>query len=127
MKYLFLLLGVLFSSCGVSIKTNFQEKKDKLSIENKVVFLDVHHKVPEGAKKIGEGKFGDTGLSVDCEFNSNLIKARKIARENGANIIKIIKVNNPDLLSSCYRMKIEFYFYEGNVQDLPQYQLRVIN
>lgn len=68
-------------------------------------------------------KFGDTGFSTDCSFNSNLKKAQKIARENGANIVKIIESKKPDLWSTCYRMKIDFYQYKGDVTILEQYQL----
>ena len=34
-----------------------------LTIEDKVAFLDLHHAVPEGAKKIGNAHFQDSGFS----------------------------------------------------------------
>ena len=123
--FIFILFSTILVSCGASIKSNFQTQNKALSIDDKVAFLDVHHKVPENAKKLGEGKFGDTGFSTDCDFNSNLVQARKIARQNGANIVKVVEKKTPDLWSSCYRMKIEFYFYDGNVTELPQYQLQI--
>lgn len=126
MKQLIFIFSTIFLvSCGASIKSNFQTQNKALTIEDKVAFLDVHHKVPETAKKLGDGKFGDTGFSTDCNFNSNLVQARKLARQNGANIVKVIEKKTPDLWSSCYRMKVEFYFYDGNVSELPQYQLQV--
>ena len=126
MRKLFIgILSFLLFSCGASIKSNFTEQLKPLTIENKVAFLDMEHKVPENAKKNGEAKFGDSGFSTDCDFNTNLISARKLARANGANIVKVIKKSTPDLWSSCYRMTVEFYYYEGDVTKLSQYQLQI--
>ena len=116
---------LLLVSCGASIQSNFTEQLKPLTIENKVAFLDLENKLPENAKKIGEAKFGDSGFSTNCDFNTNLISARKIARENGANIVKVIKKSTPDLWSSCYRITVEFYYYEGDVTKLSQYQLHI--
>lgn len=126
MKRLFIaILPFLLISCGASIKSTFTSQNKALTIEDKVAFLDIQNNVPENAKKIGESKFGDSGFSTDCGFNTNLISARKLARANGANIVKVIKKTTPDLWSSCYRMTVEFYFYEGDVAKLPQYQLQI--
>lgn len=126
MKKLFILTStILMISCGANIKSNFNEKLKPLTIEDKVAFLDLQNPVPEGAKKIGDAKFGDSGFSTDCDFNTNLISARKIARENGANIVKVIKKSTPDLWSSCYRITVEFYFYTGDVNKLSQYQIQI--
>lgn len=113
-------------SCSASIKSNFNEQLKPLTIEDKVAFLDLQNPVPEGAKKIGNAKFGDTGFSTDCDFNTNLISARKLARANGANIVKVIEKKEPNIFgSSCYRIKVDFYYYNGDVSKLPQYQLQI--
>lgn len=126
MKKILLSISILLLvSCGASIQSNFTEQLKPLTIENKVAFLDLENKLPENAKKIGEAKFGDSGFSTNCDFNTNLISARKIARENGANIVKVIKKSTPDLWSSCYRITVEFYYYEGDVTKLSQYQLQI--
>ena len=124
-KYFIISISSLLLSCGASIKSNFTEKLNPLTIENKVAFLDIENNVPEGAKKIGSAKFGDSGFSTDCGFNTNLISARKLARENGANIVKVINKSTPDLWSSCYRITVEFYYYSGDVTKLSQYQLQI--
>ena len=125
-KLLFGVTTFLLVSCGANIKSSFTEQLKPLTIENKVAFLDIENKVPENAKKIGNAKFGDTGFSTDCDFNRNLISARKLARENGANIVKVIEKKEPSIFgSSCYRIKVDFYFYEGDVTKLSQYQLQI--
>lgn len=126
MKHFILSLStLLLFSCAATVKTSITSKEEALTSNDKVAFLDINHKVPENARKVGEAKFGDSGFSTDCDFNSNLIKARQIARENGANIVKVTENKTPDLWSSCYRMKVDFYKYDGDVKSLPQYQLQI--
>ena len=126
MKKIFIaILPFLLISCGANIKSSFTNQKKALTIEDKVAFLDIQNIVPENAKKIGEAKFGDSGFSTNCDFNTNLISSRKLARANGANIVKVVKKSTPDLWSSCYRIDVEFYSYEGDVTKLPQYQLQI--
>ena len=69
-------------------------------------------------------RFSDSGFSTDCDFYYNLSKARKRAREIGANIIKITQSKSPDIISSCHRMKLEFYKFEGDVSNIRQIQLQ---
>jgi hypothetical protein len=125
-KSFIIVVTLLLISCGANIKSNFNEQLKPLTIEDKVAFLDLHNQVPEGAKKIGNAKFGDTGFSTDCDFNTNLISSRKLARANGANIVKVTEKKEPSILgSSCYRIKVDFYYYNGDVTQLPQYQLKI--
>lgn len=116
---------LILTSCASTIKTNISNKETALTTNDKVAFLDLNHNIPETAKKIGNAKFGDSGFSTDCDFNSNLIKARQIARENGANIVKVTESKKPNLWSTCYRIKVDFYKYEGDVTSLQQYQLQI--
>lgn len=126
MKRLFIaILPFLLIGCSASIKSSFTSQKKPLTLEDKVAFLDIQNKVPEHSQKLGEAKYGDSGFSTSCDFNTNLISARKLARANGANIVKVIKKTGLDLWSSCYRITVEFYFYEGDVTQLPQYQLQI--
>jgi hypothetical protein len=126
MKRLFIvMLPFLLFGCSASVSSSFTNQNKPLTMEDKVAFLDLSHKVPEGAIKLGEAKYGDSGFSTSCDFNSILINARKLARANGANIVKVVQKSTPDLWSSCYRITVDFYFYEGNVSKLPQYQLQI--
>ena len=124
-KLLIVILPSLLISCGANIKSNFTEKLKPLTIENKVAFLDLENKLPENVKKIGEAKYGDRGFSTNCGFDTNLINARKLARENGANIVKVVKKVTPDLWSSCCRITVEFYYYEDDVTKLSQYKIQI--
>lgn len=121
----FIVLSVLLASCSSKISSNIISQNKSLTIEDKVAFLDIQHLVPENVKKIGDARYQDTGFSTNCDLYTNLVSARKLARQNGANIVKVIEKKTPDLWSSCYRIKVEFYYYEGDVTKLKQYQLQI--
>ncbi|WP_339836940.1 hypothetical protein [uncultured Flavobacterium sp.] len=87
---IFFLIAITFLiiSCGSHVKSNFNEQLKPLTIEDKVAFLDLKNPVPENSEKIGSARFGDSGFSTDCDFNTNLISARKLARANGLILLK---------------------------------------
>ncbi|REG87896.1 hypothetical protein [Winogradskyella sediminis] len=124
-KMLFLITVIGFTSCSPKISSNFINPQPKLSIEQKVALLDIGHKLPKNLTKIGDLRFQDSGFSTDCSFNSLMNQARMEARKNGANIVKVVDKKKPDLWSSCYRLKIELYRYDGDVSLLPQYKLKL--
>ncbi len=126
-EYLFIMTTIIIglSGCNPKISSNFTNPQSTLSPNEKVTFLDVEHALPENLIKIGELKFQDSGFSTDCSFNSLLNKARIEARKNGANIVKVTDKKKPDLWSSCYRLKIDLYRYNGDVSNLEQYELKL--
>ena len=124
-KMLFLITVIGFTSCSPKITSNFTNPQPKLSIDEKVALLDIEHKLPKSITKIGNLRFQDSGFSTDCSFNSLMNQARSEARKNGANIVKVVNKKKPDLWSSCYRLRIEFYKYDGDVSSLPQYKLKL--
>jgi hypothetical protein len=124
-KVLFLMAVFGLVSCGPKITSNYINPQSKLSIKEKVALLDIHHKLPTNIIKVGDLRFQDTGFTSDCSFNSLMNRARIEARQNGANIVKVIEKKKPDLWSSCYRLKIELYRYDGDVSSLSQYKLKL--
>ncbi len=126
-KFLFFIASIIIglSGCSPKISSNFTNPQSTLSSNEKVAFLDVEDPLPENLIKIGALKFQDSGFSTDCSFNSLLNKARIEARKNGANIVKVTNKKKPDLWSSCYRLKIDLYSYNGDVSNLEQYELKL--
>ncbi|WP_121666164.1 hypothetical protein [Mesonia aquimarina] len=122
---LVLLTIIALTSCTPKISSNFTNPQPKLSINDEVAFLDIEHEIPENTVKIGDLRFQDSGFSTDCSFNSLLTQARNKARANGANIVKVVDKKEPGIWSTCYRLKIELYKYDGNVSSLPQYELKL--
>ncbi|MEP5501105.1 MAG: hypothetical protein ABJP80_03105 [Algibacter sp.] len=124
-KTLFLITVIGFTSCSPKISSNFVNPQPKLSIDENVALLDIEHHLPKNIIKVGELRFQDSGFSTDCSFNSLMTQARNEARKNGANIIKVVDKKKPDLWSSCYRLKIELYKYNGDISALTQYKLKL--
>ena len=116
---------VLMVGCSPKITSNFINTQPELAIDEKVALLDLDHALPDSVVKVGDLRYQDSMFSTDCGFNSLMNQARMEARKNGANIVKVIDKKKPDLWSSCYRLKIELYKYEGDVATLPQYQLKL--
>lgn len=123
-QFIYSTILVVFFSCNAVVKESVIKKYDFLPIDSQIAILDVHQPTPEKSELLGTIKFSDSGFSTDCDFYSNLSKARKRAREIGANIVKITESKSPDIISSCYRMKVEFYKYNGDVSNLRQIQLQ---
>jgi len=68
-----LILAMLLAACSPKISSHIEQKRPVLTIEDKVAFLDLYNKVPEGSEKLGSAKFGDSGFSTDCGFDENPI------------------------------------------------------
>ena len=118
--FLSFLFSLFLSSCGAVINESISKNYSYLPIDAKIAILEVKHNVPANVEKLGFISFGDSGFSTDCDLS----KARKRAREIGANIVKINQVTEPSIVSSCYRMNISFYKYDGDVSQLPQISLQ---
>jgi len=122
-KIFFILVVIGLTSCSPKIKSNMSNPHPKLSENEDIALLDINHNLPDNVVKVGEIRDQDAGASIHCKFDQLMKKARETARENGANIVKVIDKKKPNLWSTCYRLKIELYKYNGDVSTLPQYQL----
>ncbi|MGB1314344.1 hypothetical protein [Bizionia paragorgiae] len=124
-RLLFIITVIGITSCSPKITSNFTNRQPELTVDDKIALLDIEHSLPENTVKVGELRFQDSGFSTDCSFNSLMTQARDEARKNGANIVKVVDKKKPDLWSSCYRLRIELYKYNGEVSALPQYKLQL--
>lgn len=117
MKRIFYLLitVLLFSNCSHRIiRTGYQIKKSDYVACDVVIKKDTSF-ADTTATKIGEIKLGESGFSVACseEHAINILKGEACAIN--ADIIIITEENRPDLWSSCYRCRAEFYRF--NISD----------
>ncbi|RXG17650.1 hypothetical protein DSM03_102527 [Leeuwenhoekiella aestuarii] len=129
MRYAFLFFSVVITfgitGCSPKLASHVSNPLTTLTSDEPVAFLDVEHELPDDLIKVGSLRFQDSGFSTDCSFNSLLNKARIEARKNGANIVKVTDTKKPDLWSSCYRLQIDLYRYNGDVAKLKQYELKL--
>lgn len=126
-KKIFSLVAIVtFLSSCTSSKVTFDLSNGgkPLPADIKIAFLDVQQALPANVEKIGDAKYENLGSPNHCDFDSNLIHAGKLARDNGANLVKVIKNKVPSSGNPCDRTQIEFYYYSGDVTTLQQYHLQ---
>jgi hypothetical protein len=103
-------LVLILVSCSSVVRTQIENKSfSPLSKHVKVyVFDDLE--VPENSEYVGELKIGDTGFSKNCSYEEVIEKSRELARENGANLVRITSSSEPNTGgSTCYRIQAELY------------------
>lgn len=61
------------------------------------------------AIKVGEVRLSDSGFSISCNEKDALAILKDEACALKANLVVITNEKRPDLWSSCYRCKAEFY------------------
>ena len=113
-----LILIFLFSSCSYRIVRGGYSKPNSVHSDCDVI-IKKQMSIPTSLKKVGEIKLGDSGFSTSCSEEQAIGLLRKEACSLKANIINIVDESRPDLLSSCYRCRAEFYI---NTVDNTTYQ-----
>lgn len=116
--YIFIILIV---ACSPKIKSNIEKTLPPLSSGALVVVLDYSDDQSINGETIGVIEAKDAGLSVNCTYYENILNLKKIARESGANLVKITEHKAPDKWSSCHRLKAKIY----NVANPKQYETQI--
>jgi hypothetical protein len=107
-KYLFILLGacLMISSCNPKVTKSIIRTYPPLNSSTEISVLDLRTPIPIGAENLGSIKIGDSGFSTNCTWNTVIEKAKSEARRVGGNVIKITEHKQPDIVSSCHRIKV---------------------
>ncbi len=111
-----------FYSCSPKIGSTIISKQNPLSDNETVLVLQKEETFVNDGIEIGTVKLGDNGLSTNCTYNEVIEKLKHLARQNGANIIKIIEQKSPDQWSSCVRLKAQIY----KVADFRKHEKEII-
>ncbi|TAE38731.1 MAG: hypothetical protein EAY66_03455 [Sphingobacteriales bacterium] len=108
MKKPTLILICLFflSACAPKINTQITKTYPTLSYNDEVKVFGLKTVLPANIEVIGSIKIGDTGFTLNCNYETVLENAKIEARKIGGNAIKITEHSFPDLLSSCHRIKV---------------------
>lgn len=102
---LVLVCSILLSSCAPKISTSIRKTYLPLDYREEVKVLGLHDPIPIHSEEIGIVKIGDTGFSVNCDWDVVITKATLEARKIGGNAIKIINHIPPSAMgSSCHRI-----------------------
>lgn len=103
-----IILSIMFllNSCAASV--NYKAEIDARKAKPSGYKIEVFQKDEKPQKKytiLGLISIEDSGFTTDCSYDVVLKKAEEKAREVGADALEIIKVESPDFISSCYRIK----------------------
>jgi hypothetical protein len=109
----FFLVLLLLSGCTHRIvRTGYEAGKSDYNDCN--IAITRFMQVTDSVMKIGEIKLGESGFSVACSESH----AIQILKNEGcaiqADLINIVEENRPDLWSSCYRCRAEFYKFKNS-------------
>lgn len=101
---------ILFYSCSPKVNSRLANSTyPKLDPNTEVIVLASDEKVPDKSDFIGELKIGDSGFSTDCGYKKVMQEAKDEARQNGANLLEIVQIKEPNFGSTCYRLKAKMY------------------
>lgn len=111
MKTLFYIafLTTVIYSCSPKIGSTITSKQTPLSDTAFVLVLQQQDDFTNDGIEIGSIKSGDNGLSTNCTYFEVIDKLKLLARQNGANVIKITEHKSPDRWSSCERLTAKIY------------------
>ena len=102
----------LLASCSHRIvRTGYQVSKSDYT--NCPVTITRSMQITDSVIKVGEIKLGETGFSVACSEAHALEILKNEACALQADFINITEEKRPDLLSTCYRCKAEFYKFNN--------------
>lgn len=107
--FYFAFVTTLFYSCSPKIGSTIISKQVPLSDRDFVLVLQQQDNFTNDGIEIGSIKSGDNGLSTNCTYYEVIDKLKQLARQNGANVIKITEHKSPDRWSSCERLTAKIY------------------
>lgn len=119
--YALICIGIL-TSCSPRISRNLLNESDiTVSDISEIEIVELDENVPLKSNYIGKIKVGESGMTVKCGYDKMITECKKEAQIVGANIVKLVKVKNPDFFSSCYRIEAKLYWNntEEYIQGLP--------
>jgi hypothetical protein len=106
-----LIMGVLtlFYSCGPYVNAISHTSFDSLPVTTFVTIIPVENSLAVKGKYVGTLQLGDNGLTVHCSYSQIHNRAKLEALKMGGDIVKIIELKRPNLLSSCFRLNALVY------------------
>ncbi|MBA3829327.1 MAG: DUF2846 domain-containing protein [Taibaiella sp.] len=92
--------------------TSFANAQPPLNENAEVIVLSTAASAPVGATKVGTIKVVDKGFKIDCGYDRTIQQAKEKARKIGGNILKITKLKEPSMVSSCYNLHADVYYID---------------
>ncbi len=103
------IIFVLGSSCAPKLKSTITNPQENLASNDFVLVLDIQDPFENDGIKVGTIKASDNGFSSNCSYYEVLELLKGMARENGANVMKITEHKSPGLKSTCDRITADIF------------------
>lgn len=103
------LFAISFYSCSPKFGSAIQSKQPLLPQDEYILVLQREDVFVNDGIEVGTISVGDNGFSVNCTYNEVIGRLKEVARQNGANLIKIIEQKSPDAWNTCERIKAKIY------------------
>ena len=100
---------LILVSCSPKLKSTILNPQPALQNDELVVVLRINDDQNIEGVLVGEVKATDGGFSSNCTYYENIINLKQLARQNGANVIKVTQHKTPDKWSSCHRLRAKIY------------------
>jgi len=100
-------------SCSPKLGSAIVYKQPALAPTDIIVVLQQEDNFPNTGIKVGTLSSSDNGISTHCTYKDVIGKLMEMARQNGANILKITEHKAPDMWSTCDRIIATIYRVEN--------------
>lgn len=114
-------LALLVAACHPKSTILNHKELPELAEDEKVVFMDVSQQLPSNITKVGDLKFKDSKFSSKSDFYTHILEAKKIARKNGANVVKAVEKDSDG--TTVY--EFELYKFDDDLDKLPKFVIDI--
>ncbi len=102
---LFLMLLLIINGCGPKVSTVIGKSYPLLDYRDEVIVIGLEEPEPANSEVLGEVKIGDSGFTIECDYQTVTETAKLEARKAGGNAIKITQHATPSVFgSNCHRI-----------------------
>lgn len=108
-KIILYFITLMVLGCSPKLKSIILNPQPALQDDELVVVLRINDDQNIEGVLVGEVKATDGGFSSNCTYYENVINLKQLARQNGANVVKITQHKTPDKWSSCHRLLAKIY------------------
>lgn len=107
---LLFLSALLLSSCTSKIKTRLSDTRfAPLQVNSLILMTENQAEIPADSDFVGTLKIGDSGFTIDCDYEAVMAHTRVAAQQSGANLVLLTEVQPPNFGSTCYRVQAKLY------------------
>jgi hypothetical protein len=114
--------AVSATGCGPSLHQKVHQPFASFDSDCCPLLIPRSEPAPVGAALVAEVGYGETGFSLNCSYPQNMERLRIEACRLGADAVKIVAENHPNMVSTCYRVRAALYRLHAGLDSEPERQ-----